>query len=230
MRDLDERPPTRREERARLRRERDGSGPAREGAEPQRNPGASGRFALLGEVLWTGLLIAVVGIAVVTLPAALAAGIRHLRRCVAAEDSRMGLFWRDVRAGLVPGAAVGLGALVLTLVLLLDIDLARSGFLPGGPVIEVVGWVGLAVVAVVLLASAGAWTPDIGWRGALRTTAQVVRDDVAGAVYLLATAGFVVVVTWALIPLVIPALGCAALAVVAIPVRPRSAARRATSR
>ena len=48
-----------------------------------------------------------------------------------------------------------------------------------------------------------------------------VRLDVPGALYLAATAAFVVIVTWALVPLVIPALGCAALAVVAVPERPR---------
>ena len=104
---------------------------------------------------------------------------------------------------------------------MLDIDLAGSGALPGGIAIAVVGWVGLAAVAVTLLAAAGAWTPGAGWRTAVRGVPAALRADVAGALFLVATAVFVGVVTWVLVPLVIPALGCAALAVVAIPERRR---------
>ena len=50
-----------------------------------------------------------------------------------------------------------------------------------------------------------------------------MRDDLAGAAYLVATAVFAGVVTWQLVPLVIPALGCIALAIVAVPERPRRA-------
>ncbi|MEH3090044.1 MAG: hypothetical protein PGN24_10765 [Microbacterium arborescens] len=217
----DERPRTRSEQRAAIRADRSGSGPELGTAPRPRNPGAAGAFALLGEVLLVGLLMTAVSLAVVTAPAALAAGVRHLRRYVAAEDSRLGLFWADVRAGLLGGAGIGIAALAATLVLLLDIDLARSGFLPGGAVVEAVGWAGLAAVAVALLLSAGAWTPELGWRGAIRAIPDAARGDVVGVLYLLATAAFVVVVTWALPPLLIAGIGCAALAVVAIPARPR---------
>ena len=203
------------------RQELDGSGPVREERGPATNPGAHGVFALFGEVLLVGLLIAVVSLPVVTLPAALAAGVSHLRRFVAAEDTKLSLFWADVWRALPGGAAVGGGTLVLTLLLLLDIDLARSGSLPGGAAVGLVGWAGLAVLAVALLAAAGAWTPDRGWAGSIRAVPALVRSDLAGALYLLATAGFVVVLTWVLPPLLVPALGCAALAVVAIPARPR---------
>ncbi|MCC2594040.1 hypothetical protein LKO27_11550 [Tessaracoccus sp. OS52] len=211
----------RRARRAARRAELDGSGPVREERAPEQNPGAVGKFGLFAEVLQVGLLVSLVGLLVVTLPAGLAAGVRHLRRFVAAEDSSMSLFWDDVKRALLPGAAVGAVFLALVGVLLLDINLARSGLLPGGVMVEVVGWVGLAVLAVALLAAAGAWNPADGWRGALRRVPGLVVADVPGALYLLATAGFVVIVTWALFPLLLPALGCAALAVVAIPGRPR---------
>lgn len=214
-------PLTRREERAALRADRTGSGPTRDSRPQLRHPGAAGAFALLGEVLLVGLLVTVVSLAVITLPAALAAGIRHLRRYVAADDSRFALFWADVRFGLLGGSAVGAVALIATLVLLIDIDLARSGFLPGGAVVEAVGWVGLAVVAVALLLAAGAWSAQLGWRGALRTVPDAARGDAVGVLYLVATAGFVAVVTWALPPLFIAGIGCASLAVVAIPARRR---------
>lgn len=212
---------TRREAKAAMRADRSGSGPTLDERPAPRFPGASAAFGLFGEVLLIGLLMAIVSIPIVTLPIALAAGIRHMRRFVAAEHSPMSAFWADVRRGALPGAVVGLIGTVVTLVLLLDIDLARSGLLPGGALIEMIGWVGLAAVAVVLLAAAGAWTPETGWRGAVAAVPGIVRADVVGVFYLVATAGFAVVITWMLPPLLIAGLGCAALAIVAIPVRRR---------
>ena len=211
----------RRQLRAARRADASGSGPILEERDPARFPGVTGGFALFGEVLVTGLFVTVAGIAIITLPAALAAGIRHLRRYVNAEDSRARLFWRDFLKGLPGGVVVGLAALALSGLLALDIDLANSGVLPGGTPIAVVGWAGLAVVAVALLAAAGAWTPQLGWRAAVRSVPGAVASDLRGALLLAATAGFVGVAAWMLVPLVIPALGCAALAVVAIPERHR---------
>ena len=140
-----------------------------------RFPGATGAFALFGEVLLTGLLITVGGILLVTLPAALAAGIRHLRRYLNAEASPQRQFWRDYLKALPGGLVIGVAGLLLVLVLILDIDLAGSGALPGGIAVAAVGWVGLAAVAVTLLAAAGAWTPGAGWRAALRGVPAVTE-------------------------------------------------------
>jgi len=212
---------SKREERAARRADFSGAGPVREERAPQRFPGATGAFALFGEVLLTGLLITVGGILLVTLPAALAAGIRHLRRYLNAEASPQRQFWRDYRKALPSGLAVGVVTLVLVLLLVLDIDLANSGALPGGTAIAVVGWVGLAVVAVVLLSAASAWSPANGWRASVRSAPAALVSDVRGALFLAAAAALVCILTWVLVPLVIPALGCAALAVVAIPARRR---------
>lgn len=212
---------SRREEKAARRADLSGSGPVRGERAPLRYPGATGAFALFGEVLLTGLLVTVGGILLITLPAALAAGIRHLRRYLNAEASPQRQFWRDYLKALPGGLVVGLAALVLVLLLVLDIDLAGSGALPGGIAVSAVGWIGLAAVAVTLLAAAGAWSPDTGWRAAVRRVPAVVAADRGGALFLVAAAGLVCVLTWVLVPLVIPALGCAALAVVAIPARRR---------
>jgi len=198
-----------------------GSGPTRDDAVPAaRFPGARSAFGLLGEVLLVGILVAIVSLPVVTLPAALASGVRHLRRYLKAEDSALEWFWRDVRTGLLGGVGIGAASVVIVAVLALDIDLARTGMLPGGPIVGVVGWVGLAALALVLFTAAGRWSPRLGWLGALKGVPAVVRDDPAGTAYLVATAAFAVVVTWQLVPLVIPALGCVALAIVAVPERP----------
>lgn len=209
----------RRELRAARRADASGSGPTLEEREPARFPGAKGAFALFGEVLLTGLLITAGGLLVVTLPAALAAGIRHLRRYVDAEQSHVRTFWQDWRAALPGGLVVGLAGVALTLVLTLDIHLASTGALPGGTLVAVVGWVGLVVGAVALLAAAGAWTPETGWRAALRTLPSRLGGDPIGAAYLAAAAVLVGVVTWMLAPLLIAGLGCAAFAVVAVPAR-----------
>ena len=199
-----------------------GSGPTRDETEHvARFPGARSAFGLLGEVLLVGILVAIVAIPVITLPAGLAAGVRHLRRHLKADDSALTWFWRDVRAGLVGGIGIGAASVVIAAVLALDIDLASSGVLPGGALVGVVGWVGLAALALALFTAAGRWTPGSGWLGALKGVPGAVREDPVGAAYLVATAVFAGVVTWQLLPLVIPALGCVALAIVAVPERPR---------
>ena len=212
---------SRREEKAARRADLSGAGPVLQERAPMRFPGATGAFALFGEVLLVGLLITVGGILLVTLPAALAAGIRHLRRYLNAEASPQRQFWRDYLKALPGGLVLGAAGLLLVLLLILDINLAGSGALPGGMAVAAVGWVGLAAVAVTLLAASGAWAPGAGWRAALRGVPASLSADIAGALFLVATAVFVCVVTWVLVPLVIPALGCAALAVVAIPARRR---------
>lgn len=201
-----------------------GSGPTRDdAATTARFPGARSAFGLLGEVLLVGILVALVSLPVVTLPAGLAAGTRHLRRFLRAEDSSLEGFWRDVRAALLGGIGVGVASVVIAAVLALDIDLASTGVLPGGPVVALVGWAGLAALVLALFVAAGRWSPELGWLGALRAVPRALRDDPAGAGYLVATAAFAVIVTWQLIPLVIAALGCVALAIVAVPERPRRA-------
>ena len=199
-----------------------GSGPTHDdSATTARFPGAKSAFGLLGEVLLIGILMAIVSLPVITIPAALAAGVRHLRRYLKAEDSGLEWFWRDVRASLLGGVGIGAASVVLAAVLALDIDLAGSGVLPGGPIVGVVGWLGLAALVLALFTAAGRWSPKVGWLGALRGVPGAVREDPPGAAYLVATGVFAAVVTWQLVPLVIPALGCIALAIVAVPERPR---------
>jgi hypothetical protein len=209
----------RRELRAARRADASGSGPTLEEREPARFPGAKGAFALFGEVLLTGLLVTAGGLLVVTLPAALAAGIRHLRRYVNAEQSHAATFWQDWRKALPGGLVVGVVAVALAIVLMLDIDLANSGALPGGGLISIVGWVGLVVGATALLLAAGAWTPEGGWRAAVRSIPSAVASDPLGALYVAAASVLAGVVTWMLAPLLIAGLGCAAFAVVAAPAR-----------
>ncbi len=131
-------------------------------------------------MLLVGILVAVVSLPVLTLPAALAAGVRHLRRYLKAEDSGLEWFWRDVRSSILGGIGIGAASVVIAAVLALDIDLAGSGVLPGGPIVGVVGWLGLAALVLVLFTAAGRWAPGLGWLGALKGVPAAVRDDPAG--------------------------------------------------
>ncbi|WP_324014344.1 DUF624 domain-containing protein [Microbacterium sp. JZ37] len=206
-------------ERAARRAAASGSGPTHD--EPGRNPGAAGALALFGEVLLTGVLVTVCGLLVVTLPAALAAGIRHLRRYARAEGSSMRAFWGDVRAALPGGVVVGLACALIAGVLAIDILLASSGRLPGGELIAGFGWLLAAAVAGILLTASGAWSPESGWLRAIPSLPSAIGRDIPGFLYLVVAAAFVGLATWMLPPLLIPALGCAALAAVAVPERPR---------
>lgn len=197
-----------------------GSGPAPESA-IGRNPGARGAFGLFGEVLLVGILVALISLPLVTMPAALAAATRHLRRYVAAEGSGLDLGVRDFVRALPGGVVVSSVMAVLTALLVADVTVAASGALPGGTVVAAFGWVGLVSIGALMLSSAAAWTPESGWAAAVRSAPARFRADLVGTLYLAAAVVLVGVLTWTLPPLILPALGCAALAAVAIPERPR---------
>ncbi|MFV0632628.1 hypothetical protein [Demequina sp.] len=210
-----------RQQRAARRLDRDGMGPVLGDRAVGAWPGAVGGFALWGEVLLTGVMVTVASLGIVTAPAALAAGVRHLMRYAKAQASPWSAFWADVRAAFVGGMGVAAAGGVVVAILVTDIRLAAAGVLPGGGVVAAAGWVGLVALSVVLLTAAGQWDPAAGWRAAFPRAMSQWRGDGGGAAYLTATVVFVGVCTWALPALLPPALGCATMAAVAIPARPR---------
>jgi hypothetical protein len=191
-------------------------------------PGAKQKFALFGEVLLTGIIVVVLSIPVVTIPLAIAVGKRHLMRFLRAEGSQLALVGGDVREGFVGGVGVGCAWLAATGILLMDLLLVASGALPGGVAVGGLALVLLAALTVLTLWTAAAWTPASGWRSAVRVGFVSLRSDLVGSAYLLVGAALVVLFTWMLPPLVIPALGCVCFAVAAISARhaARLAARR----
>ena len=179
-------------------------------------PGARQRFALFGEVLWVGALMAIVSIPVVTWPAAVAAGSSHLRRFVHAEATPVSEFFRDtVRA--LPGA-LGVGAATTALGVLvgLDVALAAGGALPGGVAVAfLVGAVGAAALVLAVVA-ASLWSPGTPWKSLLRISPRVVRADLSGTAYTVVALALGAVIAWQFLPLGIPVLGMLAFALVAI--------------
>jgi hypothetical protein len=182
-------------------------------------PGAKQRFALFGEVLLTGIIVLLLSLPIVTIPLALAIGQRHLLRYLRAEGSQLALTGLDLRDGFVGGVGIGCAWLAATGILLMDILLVASGALPGGIAVGAVAVALLAAATVLMLWSAASWTPAGGWRTAVRTGWALLRSDLVGSAYLLVAGGFVVLLTWMLPPLIIPALGFASFAVVVISTR-----------
>ncbi|MBX9472503.1 hypothetical protein [Microcella sp.] len=175
-------------------------------------PGAAGGFALFGEALWVGVLVTVVGLPLLTLPAALAAGVRSLRRYLRAERSGLAEFWGDVRAAALGGLVVALAVLGALGLLSASAFVAATSPIPGRELVLVV--CALAAVAVVtsLVALAAQWRPALGWRGAASTLRSSVAGDASGAVLLVVAVGLTGVAAWQLPPLIVPALGCLAFA------------------
>lgn len=182
-------------------------------------PGATSKFALFAEVLWTGILVAAGGVLIITLPAALAAGARHLRRYLAAEESHARLYWSDFVSAIRGGVLVGAIAVIVSLVLWIDVALAASGALPGGPLVLVVAIFGWVLTAVLVLESAVLWRPGATWLAALVSAVGTLRRDAVGVAYLVSALVIAAVVTWQLPPLIVPALGCLVFAAVAVSVR-----------
>lgn len=179
-------------------------------------PGAAQRFALFGEVLWIGALMALVCLPVITWPAAVAAGAAHLRRFLSAEATPASEFFRDaVRA--LPGAlGVGAATTALAAVVGLDLVLLSAGGLPGGvPVAALVAAIGVAALVLTVIA-ASLWSPGTPWRALLRISPRVARADLSGTAYTVAALGLAATIVWQFLPLVIPVFGLLAFALVAV--------------
>ena len=166
-----------------------------------------------------GVIVLLVAVPVITLPLALALGVRHLRRYLLAEAHGLSEVLADLRRGLLGSLVVGLVALVLSAALALDIVLGTDGVLPGGRVVVVAGWVGLALLGTVLVVAARVWSPEGGWRTALRAVPHEIGADPVGACYVVVAVGFVALLTWQLPPLLLPGLGLLVFASLAVPER-----------
>ncbi|GAA1369153.1 hypothetical protein GCM10009661_26200 [Catellatospora chokoriensis] len=182
---------------------------------------AGGGFALLGEVLLTGVVVALLALPVLTLPAALAAGIGHLRRYVADEGSPHAATWRDARAPAAGGVMVALLALVGSTAATLAIGLADADPTPAGAVMGLVGRLAIGIVATGVVMAAGAWTRDGGWRSAVRGLRGQLDADPAAALHVFVAVALTAVLTWQFPLLLVPSLGVVAFAVVAVQHRAR---------
>jgi hypothetical protein len=192
-------------------------------------PGA--RFALFGECLLVGVLVAVTALPLVTLLPALAAGCAHIRAHVDGETTAVRAFFGRVRAAYPGSLPFSLGAAAGFALLAADALVLRAR-VPGGGFVAAVCAVAAAALSVVLLRAAASWSAGLQWTSLVRQAAvRAATGDPAGSLLLVMALALLVIVTWQLLPLVVPTLGCVVMAAVAVerrhaaPVRPRRTPR-----
>ncbi|WP_340382928.1 hypothetical protein U5640_36975 [Streptomyces sp. SS7] len=179
------------------------------------------RFALFAETLLTGVWTAVACLGVVTYPAALAAGTRHLRRRVRHEGGGLREFVADFRSALRGGWLVGLAGWGAAAAVRVDVQAARAG-IPGGPLVGAVGLFALLALVVTLLRAAAVWEPGRSWRPLLAEAGRRTAQDPAGSFLLVAGLAVVVLSGRLVAPLAVPVLGAVVAAAVAVEERRRT--------
>ncbi|WP_345216911.1 hypothetical protein [Georgenia halophila] len=187
-----------------------------------RSLGGGARFALFGEMLLTGAVLAVVSLPVVTAVPALAGGGLHLRRHLEGLDDSTGELLRHIARALRELWPVGVAVPALLLLLGFDWWLVSTGALPGGTAVGVVVAVVTAAICVVTLRFVGGWLPGAAAGRAIREAARRCTADVAGSVLLIAAVGVAVTVVWMLRPMLLVVPGLLALAAVAVENRRRT--------
>ncbi|MEV7785622.1 hypothetical protein AB0O72_09505 [Streptomyces sp. NPDC088106] len=178
------------------------------------------RFAVFAECLLTGVWIFVACLGVVTYPAALAAGARHLRRRTAHQAGGLREFARDFRTAVRGGWIVGLAGWAVAGAVWTDVLAVRAG-LPGGPLVGAVGVFALIGAVVALLRAAAVWTPGAAWRVLLADAGRRTVLDPAGSFLLVCGPAVVAMSAWFVPPLAVPVLGAVAAAAVAVETRYR---------
>ncbi|MGI5374043.1 hypothetical protein ACQEV2_07270 [Streptomyces sp. CA-251387] len=178
------------------------------------------RFAVFAECLLTGVWIAVACLGIVTYPAALAAGARHLRRRTAHEGGGWREFVADFRSAVRGGWAVGAAGWAVAAAVWVDVQAARAG-IPGGPIVGAVGLFALIGLAVALLRAAAVWMPDASWRALLTGAGRRTVLDPAGSFLVVGGLGVVALSAAFVAPLGVPVLGAVAAAAVAVEERYR---------
>ncbi|MFI5801445.1 hypothetical protein [Streptomyces sp. NPDC051561] len=186
-----------------------------------RFPGFASRFALFAECLLTGVWVVLASLPLVTYPAALAAGARHLRRHLDHQAGGVGKFADDFRSALRHGWAVGLAGWVALWLLWVDVSAVRAG-LPGGGAVAAIGVAAFLVAVVAGMRAAAAWGPGASWRTLLAAAVPRTLRDPAGS--LLLVGGLVVVaVSWRMAPpLAVPVVGAVVAGAVAVEARLRT--------
>jgi hypothetical protein len=178
------------------------------------------RFGVFAECLLTGVWIALASLGVVTVPAAFAAGARHLRRRTAHQGGGRREFVRDVWAAVRGGWAVGLAGWAVVGLAWFDVQAVRAG-LPGGPLVGAAGLFALIGLAVAGLRASAVWEPGAGWGALLAAAGRRTVLDPAGSFLLVGGIALVVCSALLIAPLAVPVLGAVAAAAVAVEERHR---------
>lgn len=173
-------------------------------------------FALFAECLLTGVWFTVAALPLVTIPAALAASVRHLAGHLDGTPTSLGGFVREVRRAGRDGWKAGLAVIGVALFFAVDLAVLTIEGVPGRAVMALLTMVVAGVAATLLLRAAAAWEPGRPWRALFAEAVEEARADFGGTGILLGGLLILAVCTWALWLLFVPMSGClvgAALAV-----------------
>jgi hypothetical protein len=174
------------------------------------------RFVLFGECLLAGLLTFALALPLVTLLPALAAGCAHIRAHVDGETTSVRAYFArfgDAFPGSVPFSLAAVAAFAVVTV---DGLLLRTA-VPGGAFVAAFCGLAAAALSVVLLRAAATWSPGSSWRHLVReAAARAATSDPSGSLLLVMALALLVIVTWQLLPLAVPMVGCVLMAAVAV--------------
>jgi hypothetical protein len=174
------------------------------------------RFVLFGECLLAGLLTAVLALPLVTLLPALAAGCAHIRAHVDGETTAVRAYFGRFRAAYPGSLKLSLAVAAAFAVVIVDGLVLRTA-VPGGALVAAFCGVAATALSVVLLRAAATWSPDQRWSDLVRAAAvRAATSDPSGSLLLVMALALLVLVTWQLLPLVVPMLGCVLMAAVAV--------------
>ncbi|MEE2567831.1 Poxvirus protein I5 [Pseudarthrobacter sp. J64] len=206
------------------------------------------KFALFAETLLTGVVVLVLSLPLITMPAAYAAGIAHLKRHLDGRDDSIRSLWDSFRAALPGSWKAGFVTAAAAVVIVVNLLLAWVGQLPGQDVILPVTLVVAASCAVLLLRTATAWSLPNGlpavekgmnhdggnsvqrtggaevWREAFETGKAASTGDWTGSVLLVAALFMAAVFVWMLPALFVVVPGTLVLASAAVEFRARNRA------
>jgi hypothetical protein len=174
------------------------------------------RLPLFAECLTAGLLAALAALPLVTLLPALAAGCAHVKAHVDGETTAVRAFFDRVLGAVRGGLGPSLTVVAAFGVLAADVAVVRRVELHGGGVVGAVCTAAGAGLAVVVLRAAADWSPHERWTALLRGAARRAVADPGGSLLLVVALCLLVLVTWQLLPLVVPMLGCVLMAAVAV--------------
>lgn len=178
-------------------------------------------FQMFAESMFMGIVICVLGLLLVTIFAAVTAGIGHLHRHTRLRSDTFSDLWSEFLSILRRSWPVGVAFPLVMALLLWNLDVLARTPIPGGPALLWVMWLVLALVLVLVLRSAAAMAlePGLTWKGALQEGLRATRDDIPGTVLLLVGLGLCAVFVWMLLPLVALAPGLMSFATLAVETR-----------
>ena len=164
-------------------------------------PGAARPASVAGESAVGAFIVLISLLPLLTVALGLAIATRALVRFLGGDRERLPGIRADLRAGWLGSLGVGALFWLLVLVLTLDITVASNADLPFASVVLWLGWIGLVVAVVCLVVAAGAWTPELRWRGAVRSTPGALAADPLAALFVALAVVITGVLAWVYLPL-----------------------------